>query len=807
MKLRIAWVTILWVSIGPAWGQSWISNPDFETYTTLPTGLSQLTNATGWFSPIGTSPDYFHTLSTNPLTGMSNSFANLAPQSGQGIAGFISFMYHNEYREFITTIFTNPLTTGDKYELSFWMTNGNPTHGASCSIDGVGALLSVGHPPGNMTPMVGTVPMPTSKLVSLPNQFYNPQWEQIKLRFRADQPYTHLTVGSFYGHALIDTASVNPGICITTYLFVDNFNLDVIPPITGTSPICPEQLDTLVALNWSGNLRWSLDDSFQTILSQDDTLIVAPSQTTTYWVADGPDTNSFTVVVDSISVDLGPDILLCPNTTVDLAVTSAYSSLVWDDQSVLPIRSVGTPGVYWVDVASPMCTARDSIEVWTPPFPTVELGPDSTICPGDSGILIPLATSGHLLWQDQSTDSQFSFTGVGHYWVTLTDTCGNQASDSLLFSEIPPLALDLGGDTLICPGTSWFISAASQAIDYLWQDGSDDQTYLIDTGGQYWVTQSDQCGRNITDSIWVAEVAIPDLDLGPDTVWCSGDTFRIQFPQDFLSIRWEDGSDAFDRQLTKPGLYSFEAQHICRAFSDTLQLSPSPWDEPWVSVDSILCPETPWTVDLAEPYSTYLWQDGTSDATYQIARAGTYLVEISHPCGNAIHEFHMDIDSPPIADLGDDLEICPGDTLWLSSPHPGATYLWQDGATHDRIPVVEAGSYSLLVQDACESSLDAIEVWEGACECNLYIPSAFSPNSDAVNQTFSTKSQCPFLSFRLNIFNAWGGVIFESTDPDQSWDGAFQGIPVPEGVYIYRISYQFEDQPKHMRSGSITLIR
>lgn len=87
---------------------------------------------------------------------------------------------------------------------------------------------------------------------------------------------------------------------------------------------------------------------------------------------------------------------------------------------------------------------------------------------------------------------------------------------------------------------------------------------------------------------------------------------------------------------------------------------------------------------------------------------------------------------------------------------------------------------------------------------SIYIPNAFTPNGDGINDGFQVKGE-GIRDFHIYIYNRWGEVIFESTNPKQAWDGTFQGRPVEMETYVYQV---FADGlGKKSRTGSVTLIR
>jgi gliding motility-associated-like protein len=69
---------------------------------------------------------------------------------------------------------------------------------------------------------------------------------------------------------------------------------------------------------------------------------------------------------------------------------------------------------------------------------------------------------------------------------------------------------------------------------------------------------------------------------------------------------------------------------------------------------------------------------------------------------------------------------------------------------------------------------------------SIYIPSAFTPNNDGMNDTFGVKGE-GIKDFRILVYNRWGEVIFESTNAKMQWDGKYKGTPVEQGTYVYQV--------------------
>lgn len=105
------------------------------------------------------------------------------------------------------------------------------------------------------------------------------------------------------------------------------------------------------------------------------------------------------------------------------------------------------------------------------------------------------------------------------------------------------------------------------------------------------------------------------------------------------------------------------------------------------------------------------------------------------------------------------------------------------------------------------SSLDP-----AADDCPWYIPNAFSPNNDGINDVFRpfTGTECQISDYTIRIFNRWGSLVFESNNIETAWDGTFRNQPAPQGVYLYAIQYTAETNGRSrvfVQSGEITLLR
>lgn len=88
----------------------------------------------------------------------------------------------------------------------------------------------------------------------------------------------------------------------------------------------------------------------------------------------------------------------------------------------------------------------------------------------------------------------------------------------------------------------------------------------------------------------------------------------------------------------------------------------------------------------------------------------------------------------------------------------------------------------------------------------LYIPNAFTPNGDGINDVFRIPPNTSFDLKEFNIYDRWGNKIFTTYNITHGWDGTLNGKPEPSGIYVYTIDGYTQGKEAHLK-GSVSLIR
>ena len=199
-------------------------NPGFEQNTGIPSGAAQWNLATGWSNCGGNgSPDYAHVLGTGLAALPNNYFATVSPNSGDAIMGFI--LWHTGYlfREYLSTPLTSPLTIGQTYNVSFYLTNGvhNGNYGGF-AVDQVGVAFSTSQLTQNVSDNIAITPH-----FVYPGPFQNSAWQLVSFQFIADSAYQFFIFGNFADDLTTDTTYYATSGFPAAYYFIDDVDVEL----------------------------------------------------------------------------------------------------------------------------------------------------------------------------------------------------------------------------------------------------------------------------------------------------------------------------------------------------------------------------------------------------------------------------------------------------------------------------------------------------------------------------------------------------------------------------------------------------
>lgn len=186
--------------------------------------------------------------------------------------------------------------------------------------------------------------------------------------------------------------------------------------------------------------------------------------------------------------------------------------------------------------------------------------------------------------------------------------------------------------------------------------------------------------------------------------------------------------------------------------------------------------------------------------------SGKYVTNFPNPAGcDSIHTVNLTVIQLQSPEMPTPQTLCTGDSLILN-PGNFNSYLWQDGSTKNTFTVKNAGLYSVTVGNKCTSARAVVQVNESSCE--LYFPTAFSPNKDGKNETFKVLGYSSFGQYSLEVYNRYGQKIFTTQKAAMGWNGKLKGNDVEQGVYIWKCSYRKNARAQQQfLQGTVQLIR
>ena len=92
-------------------------------------------------------------------------------------------------------------------------------------------------------------------------------------------------------------------------------------------------------------------------------------------------------------------------------------------------------------------------------------------------------------------------------------------------------------------------------------------------------------------------------------------------------------------------------------------------------------------------------------------------------------------------------------------------------------------------------------------ELAFYFPNAFTPfNGDGLNQEFKPIFQEKIDKYSFKVYSRWRVLIFESNDPDKGWDGTYDNLPVPPGLYVYSVELTIDRAGEPFETSSTGVI-
>lgn len=489
-----------------------------------------------------------------------------------------------------------------------------------------------------------------------------------------------------------------------------------------------------------------------------------------------------------------PDVIQFMNTTDSLTSTTYYWDLGNGNNSTLSNPSTVYPqkGTYTITLIATdtsLCPQSDTISQIIRIKSDSNYTVNSIACFGqESEIGIPADTTTGTTYSWMPTTG-LSDPNINNPLVTLTsdatyllvvqhvctDSVTNIVSVSYTEAETDSLVIICSDNPIVDlkgnsngTGSKFVWSTASNLSDTLNASLSDSTVSVTQNNAFqfYYFNVENADGCNVLDSIY-AVVSDQTVAISADTYICQLDTILLhavnEFPNNPMSFYWSPASEIIGN-------------------IDTTSILVAPIRDTWY----------------------YLTAINDSGCTY------TDSVNVGVSILN---------DSVIIASSLDDSVLLGFSTTISVIPNSGFNYSWTPASDFDTpnestslVTPTQTTTYTVNVTDPINTSCSYSDIvklvsYEINCgEPDIFIPNAFSPNLDGENDQYLISGKV-IETIELKIYNRWGEMVFETTDPTQAWDGKFNDKFVDPVVFMYHLNVTCIDQRKFQKKGNITVIR
>ena len=517
-------------------------------------------------------------------------------------------------------------------------------------------------------------------------------------------------------------------------------------------------------------------------------------------------------------------------TSVDILISGGTPpySILWNDGDTNQQRIIGADYYSVAITDTNECSALDlQIVITEPDSLSISILSTNITCidPGMASVIVSGGiTPISYLWSTgdttQTIDSLWgSEYSSSTYWVIVTDSCGNSATDTvyLSFSEMHSLEISITSIDPNCTDTgtvSVTVTGGIAPISYLWSTGDTTQMIQIVADSAYSVEVTDACGNLAMDTIYLPPYELlTDIYYDEITHEAEVEILSTNSPGPFTYV-WQNifedsiGTGDISPVLCEGSYFIFtnDISNNCLLIDTIVVVFDLPLSSVLDMTNTTVFPDS----DLwgFGPY-TYFWSNGEVTQHANIC-PGSHWVEVTDSNGCTVRE-NFDINEliisldPASAIIECDLENL--DVNLEASATGGIepySFEWWNGTTENPINLgMSPGSFSVIVIDDNGCVKDTSFVI--ATMSSICIPNVFTPNGDDINDTWILEDTFLYSDSEVRVYGRYGKLLFQSDGYHVAWDGTNnKGNDVPDGAYFYciEIGHGFEQI-----NGTVTILR
>ncbi len=349
----------------------------------------------------------------------------------------------------------------------------------------------------------------------------------------------------------------------------------------------------------------------------------------------------------------------------------------------------------------------------------------------------------------------------------------------------------LGNDTIICEKEILWLGNNITNADFEWQNGSKQAKLLADKSGKYWLrTKIGNCEK--TDTINIIILPEPKINLGLDLLLCEDEKVGLDAKNPGAQYVWNTGETTQTIVPKTAGNYWVYIKAANCFDSDTINIDFINDADLLLGNDTTICEGEEIVLQSKLTNAKYLWSNGTKNQTFTVKESGSYWLQTITDNCELTDSININILPLPVVYLGVDENLCEGEELLLNAKNEGAKFRWSTGENTQAISAKTTGKYWVNVETGNCSTSDTINL--NFCEPLIYVPNAFTPNEDNVNDSFRVYGK-DIAGGTLQIYNRWGECVYESNNLKKAWDGHKNGSFCPQEMYFWILLYKSKIAP------------
>ncbi len=443
---------------------------------------------------------------------------------------------------------------------------------------------------------------------------------------------------------------------------------------------------------------------------------------------------------------------------------------------------------------------------------------------------------------EQNPAYTYSSSGTNRVQLIVTNTMGciDTVIKSITVLNAPSITLEFR-DTLICKGDAVTLRAEGKGsfnwTPPLYIDTISTATPVVSPPSTtVYKVKLDNDGCTNFDSVMVRVADHVDLIVMNDTTVCSGDTVRLTTNSNALNYSWFPAAQCIDAFLQNPLVVTNNTTTYrvtariggCVKTGDILVKAVA-YPSVFAGPDRIICYNTSTQLNANVSGNFFKWSPvlgldnaGKLNPVASPPYTTSYVLSVSDTLGcPKISADTVTITVLPLlkAFAGKDTSVFIGESLQLNAAG-GSSYLWTPAtglsSTNLANPVAiyyqptDGIQYKVIVSNEAncrDSDYITVRVFNNN-EPVIFVPSAFTPNGDGLNDFIRPITVGIKQIIAFNIYNRWGKLVFTTNTTNEGWDGKIKGINQPDGgVYVWQVKAIDYKGGAYFKKGTLVLLR